>query len=161
MNPVQLPADDILKPRTRSEADRGRIAHYHVPSALSGSAQRQKETGFFPAPDKQTLRFWLAPEEGAQGCGGTSQDSRTDRRAIPVAVRASAHVSDSLAEDVKDFALRNAPDVGVGVIDTGGFRRFTGHGLEVLNADRSHVIETRRTLPEVATPFEQPGQPGI
>src|SRR5437879_7299867 len=37
-------------PCTRSEADRGRIAHYHLPSALSGSAQRQKETGFFPAP---------------------------------------------------------------------------------------------------------------
>ena len=67
-------------------------------------------------------------------------------RAIPVAVLASAHVSDSLAEDVKDFALRNAPDVGVGVIDTGGFRRFTGHGLEVLNAGRSHVIETRRKV---------------
>jgi hypothetical protein len=55
-------------------------------------------------------------------------------RAIPVAVLASAYVSDSLAEDVKDFALRNAPDVGVGVIDATGFRRFTGHGLEALNA---------------------------
>jgi hypothetical protein len=51
----------------------------------SGSAQRQKETGFFPAPgqtDKQTLRFWFAPEESTQGCGGTSQDSRTDRLAL-------------------------------------------------------------------------------
>jgi hypothetical protein len=65
-------------------------------------------------------------------------------RAIAVAVLASAHVSDSLAEDVKDFAFRNAPDAGVGVIDTGGFRRFAGHGLEVLNADRSHIIENSR-----------------
>lgn len=65
-------------------------------------------------------------------------------RAIPVAVLASAHVSDSLVEDVKDFALRNAPDVGVGVIDAGGFRRFMGHGLEALNAERSHAIETTR-----------------
>jgi hypothetical protein len=65
-------------------------------------------------------------------------------RAIPVAVLASAYVSDSLVEDVKDFALRNAPDVGVGVIDAGGFRRFMGHGLEVLNAERSRVIETTR-----------------
>lgn len=62
-------------------------------------------------------------------------------RTIPVAVLASAHVSDSLAEDVKEFALHNAPEVGVGVIDAGGFRRFAGHGLEVLNAERSHIIE--------------------
>jgi len=59
----------------------------------------------------------------------------------PVAVLASDHVSDSLSEHVKDFALRNAPDVGVGIIDAGGFRRFAGHGLEVLNAERSRVIE--------------------
>jgi hypothetical protein len=65
-------------------------------------------------------------------------------RAIPVAVLASAHVSDSLAEDVKDFALRNAPDVGVGVIDTDGFRRFIGHGLEAFNAERSRVTEPPR-----------------
>ena len=65
-------------------------------------------------------------------------------RAIPVAVLASAHISDSLAEDVENFALRNAPDVGVGVIDAGGFRRFTGHGLEAVNAERSRVIETTR-----------------
>ncbi len=66
-------------------------------------------------------------------------------RAIPVAVLAtSAYVSDSLAEDVKDFVLRNAPDVAVGIIDAGGFRRFVGHGLEVLNAEPSRVIETTR-----------------
>jgi hypothetical protein len=61
-------------------------------------------------------------------------------RAIPVAVLPSAHVSDSLAEDVKDFALRNAPDVGVGIIDASGF----GHRLEALNAERSRLIETTR-----------------
>jgi hypothetical protein len=65
-------------------------------------------------------------------------------QAIPVAVLASGHVSDSLAEDVKDFALRNAPDVGVGIMDAGGFRRFMGHGLEALDAERSRGIETNR-----------------
>ena len=29
-------------------------------------------------------------------------------------------------------------------IDAGGFRRFRGHGLEALNAERSRVIETTR-----------------
>jgi Holliday junction resolvase-like predicted endonuclease len=61
--------------------------------------------------------------------------------ATPVAVLASDHVSASLSEHVKDFALRNAPDVGIGIIDAGGFRRFAGYGLEVLNAERSRVIE--------------------
>jgi hypothetical protein len=68
--------------------------------------------------------------------------ARITDRATPVAVLASDHVSDSLSEHVKDFALRNAPDVGVGIIDAGGFRRFAGHGLEVLNAERSRVIES-------------------
>jgi hypothetical protein len=70
--------------------------------------------------------------------------SQLSDRAIPVAVLASAHVSDSLAEDVKGFALRNAPGVGVGLIDAEGFRSFMGHGLEDLNAERSHAIETTR-----------------
>jgi hypothetical protein len=62
-------------------------------------------------------------------------------RAIPVAVLASNHVSDSLSAHIKDFALRNAPDVGVGLIDAGGLRRFMGHGLEALNAERHSVVE--------------------
>jgi len=61
--------------------------------------------------------------------------------AIPVAVLASDHVSQSLSQHVKDFALRNAPDVGVGIIDAAGFRRFAGHGLEILNVERSRAIE--------------------
>lgn len=65
-------------------------------------------------------------------------------QAIPVAVLASSHVSDALAEYVKDFALRNASEVAVGVIDASGFRRFVGHGLDALNAERSRVIETTR-----------------
>src|SRR5258708_5785021 len=51
--------------------------------ALSPALPRdRRRLGFSQPPDKQTLRFWLAPEEGAQGCGGTSQDSRTDRLAL-------------------------------------------------------------------------------
>ena len=57
--------------------------------------------------------------------------------AIPVAVIAADHISNSVAEQVKRFALQNAPDVGIGIIDAGGFRSFAGHGLESLNAGRS------------------------
>jgi hypothetical protein len=56
---------------------------------------------------------------------------------IPVAVIAADHISNSVAEEVKRFAIQNAPDVGVGIIDAGGFRSFAGHGLESLNAERS------------------------
>jgi hypothetical protein len=75
------------------------------------------------------------------GHSGSPKSSCPDYQRNPLAVLASDHVSESLSEHVKDFALRNAPDVGVGIIDAGGFRRFAGHGLEVLNAERSRVIE--------------------
>lgn len=57
--------------------------------------------------------------------------------AIPVAVLAADHISNSVAEQVKQFAIQNAPNVGIGIIDAGGFRSFVGHGLESLNAERS------------------------
>jgi hypothetical protein len=57
--------------------------------------------------------------------------------AIPVAVIAANHISTSVAEQVKRFAMQNAPNVGIGIIDAGGFRSFVGHGLESLNAERS------------------------
>jgi hypothetical protein len=56
--------------------------------------------------------------------------------AIPVAVIAADHISNSVAEQVKRFALQNAPGVGIGIIDADGFRSFAGHGLESLNAER-------------------------
>src|SRR5216684_1222030 len=62
---------------------------------------------------------------------------RFPRVAIPVAVLAADHISHSVPEQVKRFALQNAPDVVVGIIDAGGFRSFAGHGLESLNAERS------------------------
>ncbi len=59
---------------------------------------------------------------------------------------ASDHVSDSLSKHIKEFALRNAPDAGIGIIDGEGFRRFAGHGLEVLNAERSRRASSKRGL---------------
>jgi hypothetical protein len=55
----------------------------------------------------------------------------------PVAVVAAPEIRDSVAERVKEFALRYAPDVGVGVIDSAGLRHFSGYGLEKLNAGRA------------------------
>lgn len=52
---------------------------------------------------------------------------------IPVAVLAVDHISEAVAQGVKEFALQNAPNVGVGIIDAEGFRSFAGHGLESLN----------------------------
>jgi hypothetical protein len=55
---------------------------------------------------------------------------------IPVAVVAAACIPDSVAERVMEFAVRHAPDIGLGLIDSEGFRAFVGHGLEALNAER-------------------------
>ena len=55
---------------------------------------------------------------------------------VPVAVVAAAHIPDSVAEQVKQFAMHHAPNVGIGVIDSEGFRAFAGYGLEALNGER-------------------------
>ena len=57
--------------------------------------------------------------------------------AIPVAVVAAPHVPDSVASQLKQFALNHAPNVGVGVMDSEGFRIFHGFGLERFNSERS------------------------
>lgn len=57
--------------------------------------------------------------------------------AIPVAVVASRHVPNSVAAQLKLFALNHAPNVGMGVMDSEGFRTFHGFGLERLNSERS------------------------
>jgi len=59
------------------------------------------------------------------------------KSAIPVAVIASPHISDSVATQVKEFALTHAPEVGIGVIDSEGLRVFHGFGLERFNSERS------------------------
>ena len=56
---------------------------------------------------------------------------------IAVAVVASPHISDSVAAQVQQFALRHAPNVGIGVMDSEGFRAFHGFGLEKFNSERS------------------------
>ena len=54
-----------------------------------------------------------------------------------MAVVAAPHIPNSAAEQVKEFARRYAPDMGVGVIDSEGLRDFSGCGLEKLNAERA------------------------
>jgi hypothetical protein len=62
---------------------------------------------------------------------------RVSGGAIPVAVLAVDHASESLAKQVKQFAEQNAPNVAIGLIDAEGFRDFAGHGLEWLSSERS------------------------
>jgi hypothetical protein len=59
------------------------------------------------------------------------------KSAVPVAVVASRYIPESVAEQLKRFALSHAPNVGIGVIDSQGFRLFHGFGLEKLNSERS------------------------
>jgi hypothetical protein len=57
--------------------------------------------------------------------------------AVPVAVVASRYIPESVAEQVKQFAVSHAPNVGIGVIDSEGFRLFRGFGLEKFNSERA------------------------
>ena len=59
------------------------------------------------------------------------------KSAIPVAVIASPRIPDSVADQVKEFALTHAPKVGIGIIDSEGLRVFHGFGLERFNSERS------------------------
>ena len=52
-------------------------------------------------------------------------------------VVASPYISEPVPDQVKQFALRHAPQVGIGVMDAQGFRAFHGFGLERCNSERS------------------------
>ncbi len=72
------------------------------------------------------------------------------KSAIPVAVVASPRISDSVAAQVKEFALTHAPEVGIGIIDSEGLRVFHGFGLERFNSERSSRSRVR--LPVDSSP---------
>jgi Holliday junction resolvase len=55
-------------------------------------------------------------------------------RVSPLAVVASKNISESVADQIVQFAELHAPEVSVGVVDFEGFRSFSGSGLEALNA---------------------------
>src|SRR5258708_7226986 len=49
--------------------------------------------------------------------------------AMALAVVAARRIPASVAEHLRQFAERHAPDVGVGIMDAEGFRSFAGPGL--------------------------------
>jgi hypothetical protein len=71
--------------------------------------------------------------------------------AVPIAVVAAKRIPASVAEQIKQFASRYAPEVGIGIIDAEGFRSFAGHGLERLDAK-----PPRRTRREIVSPQRLP-----
>lgn len=71
-------------------------------------------------------------------------------RVLPLAVVASKHISESVADQIVQFAERHAPEVPVGVVDLEGFRSFSGSGLEALNARKPR--RAVRNMPLVRAP---------
>jgi hypothetical protein len=76
---------------------------------------------------------------------------RLPKPAVPVAVVAAGRIPVSVAEHLKQFAERHAPDAGIGIIDGEGFRSFAGPGLEGLDAKPS-----RRVARQVHSPQRPP-----
>lgn len=79
--------------------------------------------------------------------------------AVPIAVVAAKHIPASVAEQIKQFAECYAPEVGIGVIDSEGFRSFVGPGLEGLDAKPpGHVnrhIGSQHRLPDLFSDLNQ------
>jgi hypothetical protein len=71
--------------------------------------------------------------------------------AAPLAVVAARRVPASVAEHLKHFAERYAPDVAVGVIDAAGLRSFAGPGLDGLDAKPA-----RRVARDIISPKRPP-----
>jgi len=69
-------------------------------------------------------------------------------RAAPLAVVAARRVPESVADHIKQFAERHAPEVAVGVIDAEGFRSFLGPGLGGLDAKPSLHAASRIVSPQ-------------
>ncbi len=71
--------------------------------------------------------------------------------AVPLAIVAAKRIPASVAERLRQFAERHAPNVAVGVLDAEGFRSFSGPGLEGLDAKPS-----RRAARHIAQPQHLP-----
>jgi len=69
-------------------------------------------------------------------------------RAAPLAVVAARRVPATVADHIKRFAKRHAPDVAVGIIDAEGFRSFVGPGLEALDAKPSSRATRPMAFPQ-------------
>ncbi len=79
---------------------------------------------------------------------------------LPVAIVGANRISDSVAEEVKQFVRERAPGVAVGVVDLEGFRLFAGHGLESLNSPRRansevHPQNLRARAPQLFSDLNQ------
>jgi hypothetical protein len=60
-------------------------------------------------------------------------------RAAPLAVVATRRVPASVADHLRRFAERHAPNVAVGIVDAEGFRSFAGAGLEGLKTPMNGI----------------------
>src|ERR1700719_2401029 len=64
---------------------------------------------------------------------------------VPVAIVGANRISDSVAEEAKQFVRERAPEVAIGVLDLKGLRLFAGHGLESLSSARRPQSDLRPT----------------
>jgi hypothetical protein len=62
---------------------------------------------------------------------------------VPLAIVGANGIPNSIAEEAKEFILKRAPEVAVGVVDLEGLRLFAGHGLESLSSSRRPQSELR------------------
>jgi hypothetical protein len=77
---------------------------------------------------------------------------------LPVAIVGANQISDSVAEEAKNFLRKRAPEVAVGLLDLEGLRSFAGHGLESLSSERQpgkSVSSQKLRAPELFSDLNQ------
>jgi hypothetical protein len=77
---------------------------------------------------------------------------------VPVAIVGANRISDSVAEEAKQFVRERAPEVAIGVLDLEGLRLFAGHGLESLSSARrpeSNLRPPRVRAPQLFSDLNQ------
>ena len=71
---------------------------------------------------------------------------------VAVAIVVANYVPEAIAEQVKQFARRHAPEIAVGVMDFEGLRSFAGHGLERFNSERPRLGNLPSRGPRASAP---------
>jgi len=79
---------------------------------------------------------------------------------IPVAIVGANRISESAAEEAKQFVRERAPQVAVGILDLEGLRLFAGHGLDSLSLERRlqsdiHSPRVRARAPQLFSDLNQ------
>lgn len=136
------------EPHRSSSIARGKRAEQLLETVFRNAGWDVRATGRGHGPDIELQRgdllYVVEVKVAAEGRGdrlvplwaqACLQAQRWGGAGRPMAVVGAPRIAPSTAAQVLEFAAQHAPDVAAGVIDFEGLRKFSGAGLEDLNAE--------------------------